>query len=129
VDLHLQPPSGPDIYYANRDNGWGFLDRDCISSCTEENISVTNLPQIGTYRLYAHYFSSHSLGPVTVRAQIFQGTAVLLDTTFVLGATGDVHDIAVANITAQEPAVLMIDAPGQLSVTDRARLPAKPPLK
>jgi len=67
VDFHLANPVGSDVAYYNTQssyNGvvWGFLDRDCITSCTEENMSVNNPPVPGTYRLFAHYFSDHGKG-------------------------------------------------------------------
>jgi hypothetical protein len=93
VDLHLQPPSGTDIAYYNRDPGWGVLDRDCITSCTEENISVARFPETGVYRAFAHYYSDHGMGATTVRAQVFVAGQAILDQYFTLGETGDTHDI------------------------------------
>src|SRR5262249_36994728 len=61
VDLHLRPPSGTgfsgpafpgDIAYYNPSPGWGVLDRDCISTCTTENISLIRFPETGVYRAF-----------------------------------------------------------------------------
>jgi hypothetical protein len=98
VDLHLANPTGVDIAYYNRTTSWGFLDRDCISTCTQEIISVTSLPFSGTYRLYVHYYSDHGYGPATVRARVRAGSAILLDTTFVLTGTGAIHNLVTVNV-------------------------------
>jgi hypothetical protein len=112
VDLHFRPPSGAtfsgsgfggDIAYYNRTPGWGVLDRDCISTCTEENISLIRFPETGTYRAFAHYFSSHGLGPATVRAQAFVGGVLVLDDTFALSATGAIRDVFSVFLSATKP--------------------------
>ena len=87
VDLHLANPSGTDIAYYNTSTFWGFLDRDCITTCTQEIISVTSLPLHGTYRLFAHYYDDHGRGPATVHAIVRSGSQTIVDTTFVLSAT------------------------------------------
>lgn len=88
VDLHLSNPSGTDIAYYNRTTSWGFLDRDCITTCTQEIISVASLSLRGAYRLWVQYYSDHGRGPAAVRAVVRSGRQVLQDTSFVLGATG-----------------------------------------
>jgi len=112
VDLHFRPPSGAafsgsgfpgDIAYYNRTPGWGVLDRDCISTCTEENISLIRFPETGTYRAFAHYFSDHGHGPASVRAQAFVGGVLVLDETFALSGTGAIRDVFSVVLTATKP--------------------------
>jgi len=88
VDLHLKPPTGEDIAYYDRTPGWGVLDRDCISSCTEENISLIYVPTTGTYRAFAHYFSDHGKGPATVEAQVFHAAHAAGDHARLRGTLG-----------------------------------------
>ncbi|MCA1584919.1 MAG: hypothetical protein LC791_09160, partial [Acidobacteria bacterium] len=104
VDLHLANPSGTDIAYYNRVTAWGFLDRDCITTCAQEIISVTSLPFTGTYRLFAHYYSDHGRGPATVRAVVKSGSQVLIDQTFVLGATGATRTIVTVPVNTKPTA-------------------------
>ena len=122
VDLHLANPGGSDIYYQNRTTSWGFLDRDCISDCAQEIISVTSLPFHGTYRLFAHYYSDHGRGPATVHARVRSGSQTLADVTFTLSTTGSTFTIVTT--TADEP-VTKVSADG--GAIDPASLPPKGP--
>jgi uncharacterized protein YfaP (DUF2135 family) len=122
VDLHLANPSGVDIAYYNPTTSWGFLDRDCISTCTQEIISVTGLPLAGQYRLFTHYYSDHGNGPAIVRAIVRAGSAVLLDTTFVLSSTNDVHDLVTVNVSDER--ITAEVSPGA-TVLDATKLPPK----
>lgn len=101
VDFHLTNPEA-ELYYAHRAVSFGFLDRDCITTCTEENISVTGLPLPGFYRLYTLYYSDHGLGPASVHAQVFDGPTVVVDLNFVLPTTGSTHDIASFTLPAHK---------------------------
>lgn len=123
VDLHLANPSGTDIAYYNRTTAWGFLDRDCITSCAQEVLSVTSLPLPGAYRLFAHYYSTHGLGAATVRAVVRSGSQILVDTTFVLGATGATYNI-VSTTAKPEDGPTTPSSDGRL---DSALLPPKVP--
>lgn len=117
VDFHLANPSGTDIAYYNTQasyNGvvWGFLDRDCITSCTEENISVTSAPIPGTYRLFAHYYDDWDKGPASVHAEVFAGGNKVVDVSFTLAATGATHDILTFNISASgKPEIILNNKP------------------
>jgi hypothetical protein len=122
VDLHLGNPSGTDIAYYNTTTSWGFLDRDCITTCTQEIISVSHLPFSGQYRLFVHYYSDHDRGPAAVRAIVRAGAAILLDTTFVLGGTGAIQNLVTVNV-ADERITAEINPTAE--VADPARLPAK----
>ena len=110
VDLHLRPPSGAgdssasfagDVAYYNRTPGWASLDHDCITTCTDEQISIEQSLGPGVYRFFAHYFSDHGKGPATVHAEVFNAGQKIVDKSFVLGATGAVQDIIVCNVTPQ----------------------------
>lgn len=122
VDLHLANPSGTDIAYYNRTTSWGFLDRDCINSCAQEIISVTALPLVGTYRLFAHYYSDAARGPATVRAVVRSGSQVLLDQTFVLGATGATRTLITTSVGTAQSAPATKE---QTDAIDSALLPPK----
>jgi len=117
VDFHLANPVGEDIAYYNTQssfNGvvWGFLDRDCIDDCTEENISVNSAPKPGTYRLFAHYYDDWDKGPASVHAEVFAGGTKVLDTSFTLGATGAQHDIFTFNVPASgKPEIILNNPP------------------
>lgn len=131
VDLHLSPPSGSDIAYYNRTPGWGVLDRDCITTCTEENISLISFPQTGIYRAFAHYYSDHGKGPTLVHAQVFNAGAPALDTFFLLSATGQEQDIfsifLVASSRPGEFDIRLVPGSGVPSTgPDLRELPPKP---
>lgn len=110
VDLHFRPPDGAayvgwryfnDAAYYNRTPDWGVigdttdnpsLDRDCITSCIEENITIDKVTTPGTYKVLAHYYRDHRLGPTTATVQIFQnGTQIFIDSQ-VLTNSGDTPD-------------------------------------
>ena len=108
VDLRLANPSGTDISFEHptatyNDVAWGFLDRDCITKCAEENLSLTSAPMPGIYRLYAHYYRDRDKGPATVRAEVFVGDTKVVDTSFTLAGTGAQHDILTLDIPASSP--------------------------
>lgn len=108
VDLRLANPSGTDISYDHptaTHNGatWGFLDRDCITRCAEENLSIASTPLPGTYRLYAHYYRDRDKGAATVTAEVYVGSTKVVDTTFTLAGTGAQHDILTFNVPASGP--------------------------
>lgn len=124
VDLHLSNPSGTDIAYYNTATSWGFLDRDCISQCTQEIISVTSLPLPGTYRLWVHYYSDHGYGPASVRAVVRAGSQILLDTSFVLAATGATQTLATFAIPADRTTGVS-SSPAPETLPDLSRLPPK----
>jgi hypothetical protein len=78
-DLHLIRPGGTifgsdgsDCYYSNKTPQWGWtagnyrcgdpkLDQDCITGCTEEQITLNTLKP-GTYSVKVHYYSDHGKG-------------------------------------------------------------------
>ncbi len=122
VDLHLANPSGTDIAYYNRTTSWGFLDRDCITTCAQEIISVTSLPLRGPYRLFTHYYSDHGRGPATVHAVVRSGSQVLLDQTFVLSTSGATHTLVSFALDGTQATAT--DAGGD-TVLAPALLPAK----
>ncbi len=81
VDLHFIPPNGATCSFRNRSPDWGVagdpsdnptLDRDCITSCTEENITVDKLTAPGTYRVAVHYYYDHDRGGTTATVEILQ---------------------------------------------------------
>jgi hypothetical protein len=122
VDLHLANPSGTDIAYYNTATSWGFLDRDCISTCTQEIISVSSLPLSGQYRLFVHYYSDHDIGPATVRAIVRAGTQILLDTVFVLPVTDAIQNLVTINIADER---ITVDTQPSSAAISTGRLPAK----
>lgn len=98
VDLHLTPPSGTDCYYANRNPDWGVagdpsddpsLDRDCITSCAEENLTIDKVTTPGDYRIWVHYYSDHDMGATTATVQIFKYGQLIGTASQVLSETGD----------------------------------------
>jgi len=98
VDLHLSPPGGTDCYYGNRNPDWGVsgdytdnpsLDRDCITSCTEENITVDRVTAPGTYRVWVHYYSDHDRGPTIAMIELFRYGQLIGAASQYLGDTGD----------------------------------------
>jgi hypothetical protein len=61
------------VHYANPRPDWGeqgldcddpWLDVDCITQCTVENIRLGKLEN-GTYRIILHYYWDHEHGPAT----------------------------------------------------------------
>lgn len=102
VDLHLSPPSGEDCYYSNRNPDWGVpgdssddpsLDRDCIDSCTEENLTLEKVTTPGTYKVWVHYYSDHSQGPSLAFIEVFKNGRSLGYTSRLLNETGDSWDV------------------------------------
>ncbi|MBU4199116.1 MAG: YfaP family protein [Verrucomicrobia bacterium] len=102
VDLHLSPPSGTDCYYANRNPDWGVqgdvsddpsLDRDCITSCTEENITLDKVVDPGTYQVWVHYYSDHDMGATTATIEVFKYGQSIGVTSQGLSETGDRWDV------------------------------------
>ncbi len=90
VDLHFRPPDGAgygswdygnDCAYYNLNPDWGVLgdpsdnpslDRDCITTCTEENITVDKVTTSGTYKIVVHYYNDHSLGDTVATVKILR---------------------------------------------------------
>ncbi len=90
VDLHLRPPAGSgfsgwqfggDCAYYNRTPDFGIpgdpsdnptLDRDCITSCVEENITLDKITEAGTYKVLVHYYNDHNLGDTTATIVILR---------------------------------------------------------
>ena len=84
VDLHLIKPGGTmflrpgDCYYQNKNPDWGppntenlkcgdpILDRDCVTDCTEEHITLESL-EVGTYEVKVHYYKDHEVGEALVK--------------------------------------------------------------
>lgn len=109
VDLHLSPPSGTDCYYNNRNPDWGVpgdssddpsLDRDCISSCTEENLTLEKVTTPGTYKIWVHYFSDHGQGPSIATIEIFKNGRSLGSIYNLMAETGDRWDVLSFSISA-----------------------------
>jgi len=91
VDLHLRHPSGAgnntwnfanDCAYYNPNPNWGDqastednpkLYRDCISSCTSEQITSDLLTNVGAHKVLAHYYSDHDKGPALVKMEVYRG--------------------------------------------------------
>lgn len=110
VDLHLRPPDGDafpnwnysnDCAYYNETPDWGIpgdasdnpsLDRDCIASCTEENISLGRITSPGAYRILAHYYQDHGRGPTQATVEIFLNGALIFSDTRVLNNTANDPD-------------------------------------
>jgi hypothetical protein len=102
VDLYVRAPSGQEISYSSPAPGWGSLDHDCITTCTEENISILTFPETGEYFAAAHYFAERDLGPATVTAHVFEGGELILTETFVLEADG--AEFVFASATVEDSA-------------------------
>jgi hypothetical protein len=78
VDLHLVKPgsamwSDGDVHWRNTNPDWGeqgltcddpWLDIDCITTCTVENIRLGKLEN-GTYQIIVHYWWDHDQGPTS----------------------------------------------------------------
>lgn len=61
LDLYVTDPSGETISYQNTTSAsGGELDVDCISSCTNENITWVNGGPSGSYSYYVNNLSSNS---------------------------------------------------------------------
>ncbi|MDP2990113.1 MAG: hypothetical protein Q8O57_06055, partial [Kiritimatiellota bacterium] len=133
VDLHLTAPGGSDCYYNNRNPDWGVqgdasdnpsLDRDCITSCTEENITLDKVTSPGTYRLWVHYFSDHGLGATTATIEIYQYGRLIGGSSSGLSATGDRWDVFSFSVgSALAPAIITDNGLVTKGVTG---LPPKP---
>jgi hypothetical protein len=78
VDLHVTPPSGEDIYWANQtDATGGTLDLDSNAGCAIDNVNVENIvwsnsttPSPGHYEVRVDYWSNCGIStpiPYTVR--------------------------------------------------------------
>ncbi len=131
VDLHFRPPSGAsysgwrysgDCAYYNRNPDWGIpgdardnphLDRDCISSGTEENITLDRVSTPGTYKVLVHYYSDHGDGATAAMVEIFRyGRLILADHT-TLSETGDVWVPFIVNVRGDGD-LRFEPAPGQV---------------
>ncbi|MBF0275912.1 MAG: hypothetical protein HQK84_11845 [Nitrospinae bacterium] len=119
VDLHFTNPSGSDCYYSNRNPDWGVtgvstddpsLDRDCITSCAEENTTIGSVVDSGTYTIWVKYYSDHGKGPASVTIKIYQFGSLLTTKTTTLAATGDTYTALSFTIGgAGRPAFKFID--------------------
>jgi hypothetical protein len=108
VDLHLRPPDGDafpswdysnDCAFYNETPDWGILgeasdnpslDRDCITGCTEENITLGRITSPGAYSVLAHYYGDHGQGPTQATVEIFlNGTLLFSDTRVLNNPTDD----------------------------------------
>lgn len=132
VDLHLRPPDGAsstawdysnDCAYYNETPDWGVpgdttdnpsLDRDCITSCTEENITLDKITESGTYKVLAHYFRDHDKGASTARVEIFQNGISIFDQSRTLTNSGDEPD------TGQIWTVLSVTIPDSGAISSKA---------
>jgi hypothetical protein len=91
VDLHLRHPSGAtnttwnfpnDCAYYNMNPNWGDpastednprLYRDCVTSCTSEQITSELLKDVGVHKVLAHYYAPHGKGASTVKLEVYRG--------------------------------------------------------
>lgn len=131
VDLHLRPPDGAsysgwdysnDCAYYNRTPDWGVfgdstddpsLDRDCITSCTEENITIDAVTDVGTYKAIVHYYSDHGLGSTVATLKIFEyGNLVFDSSNTLFNSTGNPDDGTVWTAFS-----ITVSADGDLVVT------------
>ena len=112
-----------DCAYYNRSPDWGVsgdttdnpsLDRDCITSCTEENITLDKITESGTYKVLAHYFNDHDKGASTARVEIFQNGILIFDQSSTLTNSGDGPD------TGQIWTVLSVAIPDSGAISIRA---------
>ena len=135
VDLHLKPPSGTDCYYANRNPDWGVagdltddpsLDRDCITSCAEENLTVDKVTTPGNYRVWVHYFSDHDMGATTATIQIFQYGQLISTASHVLSETGDSWNVFDFSIGASANSDIIVECPREI-IRGVTGLPPKQP--
>ena len=119
-DLHLIRPGGAywaipdDCHWRNKVPDWGVpgdtsdnpaLDVDCITSCTIENIILSNAFN-GTYTIKVHYYSDHGLGPSSPRVRVWV-RGQLLDFGPQLMGNGQVWDVA--TVDWQNGTVRVID--------------------
>ncbi|HEX9904563.1 MAG TPA: hypothetical protein VGA77_06335, partial [Propylenella sp.] len=107
VDLRLRPPScagnatwhcTEDVYYFNTNPNWGdpnsadddpLLYRDCVTTCTSEQITVDTIPDPGTYRVIAHYYRDHGLGATHVTMEVFRRAKRVFEGGINLSNVGD----------------------------------------
>ncbi|MBI1851556.1 MAG: hypothetical protein HYR85_14540 [Planctomycetes bacterium] len=110
VDLHLRPSSGfgtsgynypDDCAYYNRAPDWGVpgdssddpvLDRDCTTTCAEENITTGSLYDPGGYRVIVHYYGAHGLGAATATVELREFGQLVRTATATLHNTGGAAD-------------------------------------
>lgn len=123
VDLHFTNPSGSDCYYNNRNPDWGVvgdttdnpsLDRDCITSCTEENITVDKVVDPGTYQVWVHYFSDHGKGATTATIEIYKYGRLLSTSSQGLSETGDRWNVFDFSIGATLGMDVIAEHPGAI---------------
>ena len=90
VDLHLRPPScagdtssscPDDVAWYNATPDWGVIGNpnddpqlyvDCVTTCTFEQITAPSLPDVGTYRVLAHYYNDHAQGGTTATIEVYR---------------------------------------------------------
>jgi uncharacterized protein YfaP (DUF2135 family) len=78
VDFHLLPPGAAfpgdfwtptDCYYGARTPSWGgSLDVDDVNGYGPEHITIPAVSDTGTYRLFVHYYSDHTIGTTATTA-------------------------------------------------------------
>lgn len=78
VDFHLLPPGASfpasfwtpaDCNYSSRVTSWGgYLDVDDVNGYGPEHITVPVVSDTGTYRLFVHYYSDHTVGTTATTA-------------------------------------------------------------
>lgn len=83
-DLHLQTPSGEEIYYGNETADGGTLDVDqCVNDCGTsshvENIVFNGTAPSGTYEVWVENYDGRNGGPFTIEvagdvSQTFSGS-------------------------------------------------------
>ncbi|MFA7157785.1 MAG: hypothetical protein WC299_00670 [Kiritimatiellia bacterium] len=123
VDLHLSPPSGSDCYYGNRNPDWGVagdpsddpsLDRDCISSCVEENLTIDKAITPGDYRFWVHYYSDHGQGGTTATVQIYKYGQLIGSSSQYLAETGDSWTVFDFSVGGHPGLEVVAEHPGEI---------------
>jgi len=118
VDLHFTGPGGSDCYYGNRNPDWGAagdasddpsLDRDCITSCTEENITIDKVVTPGEYSVWVHYYSDHDMGATTATVEIYQYGRLISTSSQGLAETGDRWDVFSFSVGSAGPTIITDD--------------------
>lgn len=124
VDLHLSAPGKTDCYYANRNPDWGVigdtsdnpsLDRDCITSCAEENLTIDKVVDPGDYRFWAHYYSDHNQGGTMVTVEIFKYGRSIGGASQYLAETGDSWTVFDFSVGAHPGMDIVAVNPGEVA--------------
>lgn len=132
VDLHFSGPGG-DCYYGNRNPDWGVpgdpsddpsLDRDCITSCTEENTTIDKVITPGEYSIWVHYYSDHDMGGTTATVEIYKYGRLISTSSSYLAETGDRWDVFGFSVGSGGPDIISED--GKITKGFTGNLPPKP---